>query len=100
MMNIIAPLNFEATITIENERYTFRFSKIISPGKPKFFVSSYSIRGRSGCFDMQENNYGNWKVVQPCPDWIVKLEARLSLIITQNSSKQIGMKNKLREVGV
>lgn len=78
---------FSTIVVTKKGAYTFRFSKIEGHALHKYFVSVVEGTQRITSFDMKLNNKGQWKVVEPAPDYIMDEERRLAASIEENLTR-------------
>ena len=78
--------SFSAQLRHLHQCITFSFKPIHVPGGKKLFVEAIHNTGTMHSFEMRQDYFQRWQVVQPCPEWIVSLEAELQNLI----SKRIG----------
>ena len=72
--------DFIEVISIAGKNYYFSFSKISTPGGSKFFVSTIENNDVVS-FEIKGDEYDNWKIIEPAPKWIMKIEKTLLEII-------------------
>ena len=55
----------------------FKFEYVYTPLDNKFFVTATGINEEAICFEMIKDSFGNWKIIQPAPSWIISWEKEL-----------------------
>ena len=76
LIRSINPITMQL-ISYENSLFEVHFTKVVSPSN-KFFVEL-----RQGCapvarFDMKQDAYERWKIVEPAPTWVRNVLPELS----------------------
>jgi len=76
-------LQFNETIKIEDEVLSFAFNRIYTKSGEKFFV--VVEKGRQFYqFDMNRDNSGRWKIIEPAPEWLKPIEEKVVELIARN----------------
>ena len=75
--------DFTKSITVENEKTRFQVSKIYKRDGFKFFVKVL-YKNVLIYFDMQRDKRGDWKIINPAPNWLIPLESELASVIKKN----------------
>lgn len=76
-------LNFNETLRIDDETLQFSFNRIFTGNGEKFYVVVQ--KGRHFFpFDMKKDDAGNWKILEPVPEWAIQLENQISEMIIRN----------------
>jgi hypothetical protein len=70
-------LNFSRNLTYGTWNLDVHFAKVHAP-VGKFFVVVSDGPKEVVAFDMKHDEDKGWKVIQPAPDWIVRLEDQFS----------------------
>ena len=76
-------LQFSETITVQDESLSFAFNRIYTKSWEKFFIVVQKGR-KFFQFSMKRDEVGNWKITEPAPEWLKRIEENLSTIIARN----------------
>ena len=70
--------NFSKPLRSNQHTYNLSFSKVESMTTHKYFVTISDNYKALSAFEMKQNSKGEWKIVLPAPDYILKEEGLLS----------------------
>ena len=73
-------LYFLETINANGKRYLFSFREIAVSKGQKFCMMTYQDH-EPVIFEMTSDQYNNWKVNKPAPQWIVSMESKLIEVV-------------------
>lgn len=74
---------FNEIIKIDEEVLSFAFNRIYTKSGEKFFVVVEKDR-QFFQFDMNRDNSGKWKIIEPAPEWLKPIEEKVAEIIARN----------------
>lgn len=72
--------DFVQFIRVNGEPLSFSFSLVLIPGGHKYHVSVLK-NSRIETFEIAKDQYSNWKIQSPAPEWVHKIEKELQAII-------------------
>jgi hypothetical protein len=79
--------DFIETIPIAGKKYYFTFRKVFTPDGVKFFVSTLENNDLIS-FEIKGGKFGDWKLLDPVPDWIRQIERKLFEAIKNHLDKK------------
>jgi hypothetical protein len=76
-------MSFQLKVPHDNKLLTARFDRVACP------IGKYNIEINSeefvvATFEMQKDHFNEWKVTNPVPEWIIRLEPEFAKAITKN----------------
>jgi hypothetical protein len=77
--------NFSKTFNTDKGVFTLTFTKIESLTSHRYFVTAETSSFLVARFDMKQTKEGDWKVMAPAPECVIKAESLLSSVIIENS---------------
>jgi len=72
--------SFNKWITIDSSTLNFNFTPVQNPNGKKFFISVLNKEGII-FFEMKEDHYGHWLIVEPVPTWLLPAQPSLEAAI-------------------
>lgn len=72
--------SFEEWIRVDNKKFKFTFTKILSSGKYKYHVV-ISDNHIDYHFDIKKNEMDQWKIVPPAPAFILPVQEEIISVL-------------------
>jgi hypothetical protein len=74
---------FKGKLKVESQTLCFVFNRILTSNGEKFFIKVNKNRVPFS-FDMKKDKYDKWKIVEPAPKWVRKVEEKLIKAINRH----------------
>jgi len=81
-------VEFGEYIDAGHDVFEFRFTEVVNPDCPKYFVSVFCGQERMASFETREKDL-TWEIVPPAPAWIKELEDKLNRIVMNHRRQKI-----------
>ena len=74
---------FSKTLTVNNEKKVFDFTKMRDMNGSKFFITTKDAQQKPIAFSLKDAGQGNWKLMPGALRWLYDIESELSKAIRE-----------------
>jgi hypothetical protein len=78
--------DFIEIIPIAGKKYYFTFTEMSTPDNKKFLVTTLE-NGDAVSFEIGNDRFEKWTIIEPVPKWIKQIEGRLLEAINNRNEK-------------